>query len=323
MSIRTVAAALAFLLMFAAIAVAQPTPAPAPAPSPQRPTPGAPGQPPPSAGAQPGQRQGPGPGPGMQPERPPGERTIIRRPGGERGERGEMPRPRPGPGPAVVSRDQMPPAAVPQGELHQDVVETAPSQKQPWLALCFWLFALVAVGGALFVISRRNLIAAVMGMVGAFFGIAATYMMLYATFLAVIQLLVYAGAIMVLFVFVIMILNRPEDEPWGPVGMFGKGLAGLGLAYLTYRLVVLLWNVNPTQSKVAALAPQPIKVQVANSVVEHEWGSTGATGTELFGHYLFPFEAISILLLVSVVGAIAVARPLKPDEGVPPPEGAP
>ena len=62
-----------------------------------------------------------------------------------------------------------------------------------------------------------------MGMVGSFFGIAAVYMMLYAHFLAVIQMLVYAGAIMVLFVFVIMILNRPEDEPVAPIGRVGAG----------------------------------------------------------------------------------------------------
>src|SRR5690606_17287586 len=81
-------------------------------------------------------------------------------------------------------------------------------------AIFFWLFALATVGGAVFVITRRNLISAVMGMVGTFFGIAALYASLYAGFLAAIQVLVYAGAIMVLFVFVIMILNRQEDEPW-------------------------------------------------------------------------------------------------------------
>ena len=82
------------------------------------------------------------------------------------------------------------------------------------MALLFWLFALIAVGGALFIITRRNLIAAVMCMVGTFFGLAALYMMLYAHFLAVIQMLVYAGAIMVLFVFVVMILNRPRTSRW-------------------------------------------------------------------------------------------------------------
>ena len=68
--------------------------------------------------------------------------------------------------------------------------------------LLFWLFSAGTLGGALFVITRRNMIAAVMGMVGTFFALAGLYLMLYASFLAVIQVLVYAGAIMVLFVFV-------------------------------------------------------------------------------------------------------------------------
>jgi uncharacterized MnhB-related membrane protein len=82
------------------------------------------------------------------------------------------------------------------------------------MAFAFWGFAALTVLGSLFVITRRNLITAVMGMVGTFFGLAALYMLLYAHFLAIIQMLVYAGAIMVLFVFVIMILNKPEDEPY-------------------------------------------------------------------------------------------------------------
>ena len=70
--------------------------------------------------------------------------------------------------------------------------------KSVGLALLFWAFALVSVGGALFVVTRRNLIAAVMGMVGSFLGIAAVYMMLYAHFLSVIQMLVSRARIMVL-----------------------------------------------------------------------------------------------------------------------------
>ena len=275
----------------ASVAVAQPEPQPAPSP------------------------------PGLPTGEPPSKRQPAPPPGGERPDRPKRPPPRPG---TIIARpESMPPVTVPQakGRIHEDVTQSTPSQSKPWLALCFWLFALTAVGGAVFVITRRNLIAAVMGMVGAFFGIAATYMMLYASFLAVVQLLVYAGAIMVLFVFVIMILNRPEDEPWGPVGVFGKGLAGLGLAYLTYRLVALVWSVEV--SKTALPAPVVKPVLVGKDQIVHDFGSVGGTGTELFGHYLFPFEAISILLLVAVVGAIAVARPIKPDEGVPPPEGAP
>lgn len=199
------------------------------------------------------------------------------------------------------------------------------------MALLFWAFALIAVIGALFVISRRNLIAAVMGMVGSFLGIAALYMMLYAQFLAVIQMLVYAGAIMVLFVFVVMILNRPEDEPVAPSGRAGQMLGGLAILYLVGRLILMLIHVEPPNEQVANNAPPPVAAQCTQwqkldngglqctQVERADWGSIKAVGIDLFGPGLFPFEAISILLLIAVVGAIAIARPLHDDDGGGPP----
>ena len=198
------------------------------------------------------------------------------------------------------------------GEVTAQVIKHAPhfdtiESSGKGMAVLFWLFALTAVGGAVFVITRRNLIAAVMGMVGSFLGIAAVYMMLYASFLSVIQLLVYAGAIMVLFVFVIMVLNRPEDEPIAPSGRAGQVIGGLAIVYLIGRLVMLLVHVHPPDPKVAMSAP-------ALTQEGHDWGSVAAVGTNLFGPGLFPFEAISVLLLIAVVGAIAIARPLKEGE---------
>jgi len=178
------------------------------------------------------------------------------------------------------------------------------------MALLFWAFALATIGGALFVITRRNLIAAVMGMVGTFMGIAAVYMMLYASFLAVVQMLVYAGAIMVLFVFVVMILNRPEDEPVAPSGRIGYVVGGAAMVYLVGRLVMTLIDV---QAPEAAMAP-PAPITVPGTAIQHDWGSVKAVGTDLFGPGLFPFEAISILLLVAVVGAIAIAGPRHEDQ---------
>jgi NADH-quinone oxidoreductase subunit J len=205
-------------------------------------------------------------------------------------------------------------AATPKAPVDRDRTESSGKG----MALLFWLFAAITVGGSLFVITRRNLIAAVMGMVGTFFGVAALYMMLYAHFLAVIQMLVYAGAIMVLFVFVVMILNKPEDEPWALTGLPGKALAGIAMLYLTFRLGQTLWDVKPSPEALAAPKPVPVLVDVNRTTgpvyKQYNWGSTGAVGSNLFHEYLFPFEAISILLLVAVVGAIAVARPLKDDE---------
>jgi len=227
--------------------------------------------------------------------------------------------------PAIVHAQPVPaaqaaPSAKPQADLpsvahpHDDVVESHGTG----MALLFWIFAAACIGGALFVITRRNLIAAVMGMVGSFIGIAAIYMMLYAQFLAVLQMLVYAGAIMVLFVFVIMILNRPEDEPVAPTGRAGQVVGGIAIIYLVGRLAGILMNVVvPTSGAVGMGAPRaltlaPYGTTPAESV---PWGTVKAVGMDLFGAGMFPFEAISILLLVAVVGAIAIARPLHPHDG--------
>lgn len=175
------------------------------------------------------------------------------------------------------------------------------------MAFAFWGFAALTVLGSLFVITRRNLITAVMGMVGTFFALAALYMLLYAHFLAIIQMLVYAGAIMVLFVFVIMILNKPEDEPFALSGRVGKVLAGLAMAYLVFRIGSVLIDVSAHVTMAQNAAP-------ARTAAGDDWGSTAAVGMNLFNDYLFPFEAVSLTLLIAVVGAIAIARPLKDDE---------
>ena len=227
------------------------------------------------------------------------------------------------------------PVAAPAGEApgahgEAEAGEGAGFQNSRVAALLFWVLAALTLGGALFVITRRNLIAAVMGMVGTFFALAGLYAMLYAHFLAVIQVLVYAGAIMVLFVFVIMILNRPEDEPWAVQGLFGKALAGLAILYLVVRLSGVLWDVkDQPHAQIAAPMPQPVSVAVRGGAAAHPsvappsedaWGSTRSVGRVLFGEYLFPFEAVSLVLLVAVVGGIAVARPhvKHPDTPTPP-----
>jgi NADH-quinone oxidoreductase subunit J len=221
----------------------------------------------------------------------------------------------------LVAEAQPAPAQVQQGTVKTSVAKKYPhsdrvESNDKGMALLFWIFAATTIGGALFVITRRNLIAAVMGMVGSFVGISAVYMMLYAHFLAVIQMLVYAGAIMVLFVFVIMILNRPEDEPVAPSGRIGQVVGGGAILYVVYRLVMLLIHVRMPNPQTALAAPEPLplpptKPGLPGDIVD--WGSTKAVGADLFGPGLFAFEAISILLLIAVVGAIAIARPVSDD----------
>jgi NADH-quinone oxidoreductase subunit J len=225
----------------------------------------------------------------------------------------------------VDLRDEIAPKVVGVSYAHSDL-----SSSSSWgMAALFWAFALATVIGALFAITRRNLIAAIMGMVGSFLGVAAIYMMLFAQFIAVIQVLVYAGAIMVLFVFVVMILNRPEDEPVAPSGRAGQAIGGLAIVYLVVRLILTLVRVQPPDPEVANAAPPPLPPHCVAwqpspvggttciETARHDWGSVGAVGSDLFNAGLFPFEAISLLLLVAVVGAIAIARPLRAEDDEP------
>ena len=156
----------------------------------------------------------------------------------------------------------------------------------------WWIIALFTVGGAISTVTRRNNIAAVMSLVATFFGLAAMYAMLSAHFLAAIQVLVYAGAIMTLFVFVIMVLNRDEAEPWAWSGVLTKVVGVFALVYLLTKVGYHLFAVAPAH-------PEGPPV---------DFGTVAQVGEILFTDYLFVFEAVSVLLLIAVIAAVIVAR---------------
>jgi NADH-quinone oxidoreductase subunit J len=157
--------------------------------------------------------------------------------------------------------------------------------------LVFWFLAAFTLFFAVFTMTRNNPVTAVMSLVATFFGLAGIYASLSAHFLAAIQLLVYAGAIMVLFIFVVMILNREEVSPLSvrPARVLGIA-AGL---YLLYKFIVVR-NVG-----IAGGVPAP---------VPDSFGTVNAIGEVLFREFLYPFEAISLLLLVAIVGGVIVSR---------------
>ena len=169
----------------------------------------------------------------------------------------------------------------------------------------FWIFAFLSVAGAVGMVTRKNPVTAVMCLVGTILSLSVLFVMLYAHFLAVIQVLVYAGAIMVLFVFVVMILNKEEEDPWAGRGVFQpiKILSFVGLAYLVVRLLVLVGRVQESGPMTAE--------ELAT------FGTTKQVGQVMFTTYLFPFEIVSIVLLTAVVGALVIAHP---GHAVAPPE---
>lgn len=166
--------------------------------------------------------------------------------------------------------------------------------------LVFYAFSALAVVSAIATITRRNPVVAAVWLVATFFAVAVAYIQLQATFLAALQVLVYAGALMVLFVFVIMVLDVDESgaaESRRPsrVGRFGYYLALVGSGGL------VVWVLLATLSKQFITPGARIDPQ-------GEFGSANSIGRLLFTEYLFAFEAISLLLLAAVIGAVVVAR---------------
>jgi len=159
----------------------------------------------------------------------------------------------------------------------------------------FYIFAVLSVLGALGVLFLRNPIHCALSLVGTFFCLGAIYVMLNAEFVAVIQVLVYAGAIMVLFLFVLMLLSSKDSEQYVNKWSVGAGLLSLGI----FIQIAGLFTANELQ--LGSKGEYPLEV------VE-EVGSITLIGRLLFTDYILSFEIIAILLLVAVIGAVVIAK---------------
>jgi NADH-quinone oxidoreductase subunit J len=165
--------------------------------------------------------------------------------------------------------------------------------------ILFWGFAGLAMLSALCCITRRSPVASALWLVMTLFSLAALFVLLDAQFIAVLQVLVYAGAIMVLFLFVIMLLNLGRA---GPTDLKGPAGLGVGVLLAGLLLVQLLGLRQAGLSPAVALAPGAVARAAA------EQGMVPAIARPLFGTYLIPFEITSILLLAAIVGAVVLAK---------------
>ncbi|MCX6641139.1 MAG: NADH-quinone oxidoreductase subunit J [bacterium] len=158
----------------------------------------------------------------------------------------------------------------------------------------FVILAVVTVFSALMVILQKNPMTSVLFLILAFFSTAALYVLLSAPFLAAVQIIVYAGAIMVLFLFVIMLLNlnRIKEEGSPLLKALGMMVAGM---LLVIAAVVIRSTVIPSDSGFVA-------------GTEPGFGSVEAIGRSLFTTYLLPFEIASFLLLAAIIGAVVLAK---------------
>jgi NADH-quinone oxidoreductase subunit J len=162
------------------------------------------------------------------------------------------------------------------------------------VALLFILFAGMAIGCAVSMVAQRNPLYGAISLIGVFISLACLYVTLAAPFIAAVQVIVYAGAIMVLVVFVIMLLNV-EDEERQPLRLRSLVPIAVGLAAVLFAeaaFIIFFVHESP-------LTP----TQNISDV-----GQTASIGAGLFTTYLLPFEITSILLLMAIVGAITLAR---------------
>jgi NADH-quinone oxidoreductase subunit J len=161
----------------------------------------------------------------------------------------------------------------------------------------FYVFAAIAVGASLLVIAQRNPVYSVLLLIASFGALSGLYVMLDAPFVAVIQIVVYAGAIMVLFLFVVMLLNAPQEETdvdeRRPVPLRSGAMTFGGL--LAAALVAeLLWALTRTGG--------------SGAFPDGATASVAAIGRSLFTEYAFAFEVTSILILVAMLGAVVLAH---------------
>jgi len=166
------------------------------------------------------------------------------------------------------------------------------------VTIVFWIFAALALGSGVLCVTRRSPLASALWLVVTMFALAVLFVVLDAQFIAVLQVLVYAGAVMVLFLFVIMLLNLGRGA-----GQDRKGVVGLTvgavLAGILFVQLRFLWNAAP---------PALIQVPNAMAQLQQQHGMVGSVAGPLYDAYLVPFEITSVLLLAAVVGAVVLAK---------------
>lgn len=159
----------------------------------------------------------------------------------------------------------------------------------------FYFFSFVTVILAVVVVTQPNPIGAAVALVGAFFSLAALFVVLNAHFIAIMQILLYAGAIMVLFVFVIMLLNLEPERVKLRTIAGNRLVQGSAAVYLGGILAVALYGWHGIFQERPSIAPETS-------------GTIEAVGRLLLTDYLIPFELTSVLILVAVIGAVILAK---------------
>ncbi|MDQ1266317.1 MAG: NADH-quinone oxidoreductase subunit [Bacteroidota bacterium] len=159
--------------------------------------------------------------------------------------------------------------------------------------IAFYAFAVIIIASAIVVVFSKNIVYSAFSLLFTFFGVAALYVLLNADFLAITQIMIYIGGILVLIIFGVMLTTKITgvDIKTGVTGKVQVGIAALVTAVIGITLVILYTNVQ----WFVRIAPMP------NSTIRH-------IGGQLLTNYVLAFEVASVLLLIAIVGAALIAR---------------
>ena len=166
--------------------------------------------------------------------------------------------------------------------------------------LLFYAFGAITVLGSLAVIGQRNPVYSVLALIASFFGLSGLYVVLDAPFVAVVQIIIYAGAIMVLFLFTVMLLNVPREDgtDWDRAHLLYRPWpTRIGAVLALLMIAQLGWALLRTPGIGDAIGAQAAGIS-----------DVGELGRVLFTDYMFAFEVTSILIIASMIGAVVLTR---------------
>lgn len=165
--------------------------------------------------------------------------------------------------------------------------------------LLFFLFAGIAIGCACSLVYHKNPLYSAVSLIGVFVSLACIYVTLAAPFIAIVQILIYAGAIMVLVVFVIMLLNLEEDGPINRLRYLYIVGGALGLVLLAQTFFVFYAVLKTPKNAIAA---------------DETVGKTLSIGAAMYTEYLLPVEIVGVMLLMAIIGGVILVRKLNPPQ---------
>lgn len=159
-------------------------------------------------------------------------------------------------------------------------------------AVAFYILATLAVVGGLLMVSQKNPLSGAFSLILSLCSLAGLFAMLHAEFIFILQILVYAGAIMVLIIFTIMLLNlRKEELQEAPVGWMRLLLTATLCAVAAFGAIQVFGDIDPASVEMSAA-----------------FGSLESVGRSMLSDFVYPFEVISLILLVAVVGVVLLAK---------------